>query len=193
MLSLQDRCVQAQRQPPSMRPLPTPGFILNDSQLPTVVLFRLQSSMESPHQAFLLARVRPHGTLPGSPGRYRCIGALYIRSDCKGVIPLQAVRRFINLISQKGNASVVRSELRAIDGQYGHAVDELPKIPDFPCPFAHSLFRAAWSINVGKNRYVNPVQLLPASTRCWRDVCKTSSGLIPVDTVYWLIWPFDVQ
>ncbi|EIW56023.1 uncharacterized protein TRAVEDRAFT_98499, partial [Trametes versicolor FP-101664 SS1] len=72
----------------------------------------------SPHQAFLLARVRPHGTPPRSPGRYRCIGALHIHSDCTDVVPLRAVRRFINLISQKGNASVVRSELRAIDGQY---------------------------------------------------------------------------
>lgn len=97
------------------------------------------------------------------------------------------MRRFINLISQKGNASVVRSELRAIDGQYGHAVDELPKIPDFPCPFAHSLFRAAWSTDLGEKKYACTVQLLSASTRCWGDVCKTSGGLTSVDAVHWLI------
>ena len=123
------------------------------------------------HQAFLVARIVPHGeTKP----RYRCVGA-YHHQWCYGTLPLRAVRRFLTLVKQKKNAEIIREELRAIDGQYGRFEQE-PDIVAIPCPFATSLLGISWTVDLtaespevayvsGRMRMVNDI--LPANVSSW--------------------------
>ena len=121
------------------------------------------------HQAFLIARVRPHGARPGDPGQRRCIAALY-HQWCYGTLPLLAMRRLITLVSHPENAAVLRAEIRTIDGQCGHG-DEQPQIPDIPCPYAASLLASAWTtdLEAGREIYVSgwTLDYHIASMSCW--------------------------
>ncbi|KAI1785354.1 hypothetical protein LXA43DRAFT_1066002 [Ganoderma leucocontextum] len=124
------------------------------------------------HQAFLVARVRPHGAQPSDPGQRRCIAAFH-HQWCYGSLPLLAMRRLITLISHPENAAVVRAEVRAIDGQYGRHGAQKPQIPDVPCPYAASLLGSAWTtdLEAGQEMYTSGVTLeqalLPAWLGCW--------------------------
>ena len=99
------------------------------------------------HQAFIIARVVPHGSPPGD-AQYRCIGALH-HQHCCGRLPLKAATRFMTLIKQEDNATIIREELRAIDGLYGRFK---PQIPDIPCPFTHFLLLSAWSTELSDEK-----------------------------------------
>ncbi|KAH9918136.1 uncharacterized protein B0H18DRAFT_912932 [Fomitopsis serialis] len=99
------------------------------------------------HQAFLIARVVPHGAPDGRP-RYRCIAA-YHHQECYGDIPAAAIIRFVTLLKQKENAEVVRAEIQNIHGKYGRWTQE-PKLPEHPCPFTASLLSMAWCVDNGE-------------------------------------------
>lgn len=124
------------------------------------------------HQAFLIARIRPHGAPPTSSGQRRCVAAIH-HQWCYGMRPLLAMRRLITLISHPENAAVVRAELRAIDGRYGPHSDEEPEIPDVPCPYAASLLFSAYStdLEAGRETYtcggLLEQDILFASMSCW--------------------------
>ncbi|KAH9853081.1 hypothetical protein C2E23DRAFT_823182 [Lenzites betulinus] len=94
-------------------------------------------------QAYLIARVRPHGARPTSRA------AIY----------------FVALASQKDNAAVIRYELRAIQGKYGRTCE--PLIPDIPCPFALSLLHRAWCLDLAGDKDGAVANTLPASFPFW--------------------------
>ncbi|KAI1785360.1 hypothetical protein LXA43DRAFT_1185915, partial [Ganoderma leucocontextum] len=119
------------------------------------------------HQAFLIARVRPHGAQAGDPGQRRCIAGFH-HQWCCGILPLLAMRRLITLVSHPENAAVVRAELRTIDGQYGYGYEE-PEIPDIPCPYTASLLGSAWTtdLEAGQTVYASGWTLENAVLRVW--------------------------
>ncbi|EKM59040.1 uncharacterized protein PHACADRAFT_25167 [Phanerochaete carnosa HHB-10118-sp] len=67
------------------------------------------------HQAFIVAKVKPHGS---STASYRCIAA-YHSQWCYGTLPVRATYRVLSAVKQPENAEVIREELRGIDGKYG--------------------------------------------------------------------------
>ncbi|KAL6302800.1 hypothetical protein BKA93DRAFT_917900, partial [Sparassis latifolia] len=123
------------------------------------------------HQAFAIARVRPHGSPPHSPPKYRCIAA-YHHQWCYGRLPLLATYRLLTLVRQKENAEIVRAEIRNIDGKYGH-YQEQPEIINVPCPFTAYLFGVSWDVDltVAEDAYSSGVtfhhSLLRASMGSW--------------------------
>ncbi|KAI0722008.1 hypothetical protein C8T65DRAFT_600699 [Cerioporus squamosus] len=124
------------------------------------------------HQAFLIARVRPHGSPPDHPGNRRCIAAFH-HQWCYGSLPLRAMRRLVSLVSQPDNAAIIRAELRAIDGKFGSCGAEEPIIPDIPCPYTASLLGCGWTTQLGdENEFYSSGTtlehaLLPADMDCW--------------------------
>ncbi|KIM36365.1 hypothetical protein M413DRAFT_292228 [Hebeloma cylindrosporum] len=118
--------------------------------------------MGARHQAFLIARIVPHGS-PKTDFKYRCIGALHHQS-CHDHLPVKAAARFVTLIKQEDNAAIITEELKAINGLYGRFMED-PKIPDIPCPFTHFLFMSAWSAELsdGKRAYLATASSLEAS------------------------------
>ncbi|GBE84895.1 hypothetical protein SCP_0700750 [Sparassis crispa] len=123
------------------------------------------------HQAFAIARVRPHGSPPHSPPKYRCIAA-YHHQWCYGRLPLLATYRLLTLVRQKENAEIVRAEIRNIDGKYGH-YQEQPEIINVPCPFTAYLLGVSWDVDltVAEDAYSSGVtfhhSLLRASMGSW--------------------------
>ncbi|KAF8800188.1 hypothetical protein BYT27DRAFT_7342549 [Phlegmacium glaucopus] len=118
------------------------------------------------HQAYLIARITPHGQ-PLGETRYRCIAALH-HQDCWGRLPLRATTRFMTLIKQKENAKIIREEIHSIHGLYG-TFGTPPKLPAVPCPFAHFLVHSAWSSNLNypDEFPASGSRMIPAS-RCTR-------------------------
>lgn len=101
------------------------------------------------HQAFLIARIIPHGQ---TEARYRCIGAFHSQW-CYGTLPLKATRRFLTLIKQPCNAEIVRYEISQIHGKYGRRGDKEPKIVDIPCPYSLFLLGSAWNVDLDPSNY----------------------------------------
>ena len=89
------------------------------------------------HQAWIIARVKPHG---GGKPRYRCIGGIH-HQWCYGSLPLKGLIRIATLLKQKPNADIVQEELRAIEGKYGSHLAEAPKIPN--CPYVLFVSRSS--------------------------------------------------
>ncbi|KZT12653.1 uncharacterized protein LAESUDRAFT_709867 [Laetiporus sulphureus 93-53] len=122
------------------------------------------------HQAFVIARVVPHGSADGQ-AKYRCIAAWH-NQWCYERLPLRATSRLITLLKQKDNAEIVEAEIRSIHGKYGRFGKE-PCIPQAPCPFTAALLALAW--NAGdldtKERYMGGMAfthcLLNAGMGCW--------------------------
>ena len=94
------------------------------------------------HQAFVVARLVPHGqTRP----YYRCIAALH-HQWCYGRLPLRAARRLLTLVKQKDNAEIIREEIRLLQGKYGRCKRQ-PKIPEVPSPYIGFLLASAWNLD----------------------------------------------
>ncbi|KAI0722013.1 hypothetical protein C8T65DRAFT_629987 [Cerioporus squamosus] len=121
------------------------------------------------HQAFLIARVRPHGTPPDHPGNRRCIAALH-HQWCYGTLPLRAMRRLVTLISQPDNAAIVRAELRAIQGKF-----------DGTCPFIATLLLSAWTVDLEEDSfYASSGRLLSAYMGCWDGANNDGLSILDV-------------
>ena len=97
------------------------------------------------HQAFVLARLVPHGQ---TKAYYRCIAALH-HQWCYGRLPLKATHRFFTLVKQKDNAEIIREEIRLLQGKYGR-YDCHPKMPEIPSPYIGFLLASAWSFDFDK-------------------------------------------
>ncbi|KAI0041287.1 hypothetical protein FA95DRAFT_712681 [Auriscalpium vulgare] len=95
------------------------------------------------HQAFVIARVRPHGDA-STPPKYRCITAFH-HQWCYGTLPLRAAMRFITLLKQDDNAELVRAELATLHGKYGRWREE-PRIPEVPASLVAFLLATSWSV-----------------------------------------------
>ncbi|RDB21908.1 hypothetical protein Hypma_010968 [Hypsizygus marmoreus] len=97
------------------------------------------------HQAFVIAKVVPHGQ---TQARYRCIAALH-HQWCYGRLPLKATRRFLSVVKQKDNAEIIHEELRLIQGKYARWGEqpEKPKIPNVPCPYTAFLLGTSWNLD----------------------------------------------
>ncbi|KII92947.1 hypothetical protein PLICRDRAFT_172971 [Plicaturopsis crispa FD-325 SS-3] len=91
------------------------------------------------HKAFVIARVLPHISEEDTTAKYRCVAAFH-HQWCYGRLPLLATRRFLTLA--KNNATIIRSEIRAIDGKYGKHID------DTPCPYIAFLLATAWTTDL---------------------------------------------
>ncbi|TFK70016.1 hypothetical protein BDN72DRAFT_819439 [Pluteus cervinus] len=100
--------------------------------------------MGSPHQAYIIAKVIPHGR---NKPNYRCIGAIH-HQWCYGSLPLGAALRFMALIKQKENADIIKEEVKALNGKYGSRLSQPPLIPSVPCPFTNFLMNSAWSVDL---------------------------------------------
>ncbi|KAH9921538.1 uncharacterized protein BXZ73DRAFT_79930 [Epithele typhae] len=139
------------------------------------------------HQAFLIARVRPHGAPAGHPGNRRCIAAIH-HQWCYGSLPLNATRRFIDLIRQPLNAAALLSEVRNLDGKYGAFGNREPTIPDIPCPYTTSLFATAWSTNLETGEqgeyYSSGFCYLDAPMGCWDGDNNDGITIIDVTDPY---------
>jgi hypothetical protein len=98
------------------------------------------------HQAFVIARVRPHSGDSSTPPKYRCIAAFH-HQWCYGRLPLHATHRFITQVKQKDNAEIIRSEIAAIQGKFGRWKKK-PGLPHFPCPFTAFLLATNWSVDL---------------------------------------------
>lgn len=107
------------------------------------------------HQAFIVAKVKPHGS---STARYRCIAA-YHSQWCYGTLPLRAAYRVLSAVKQPENAEVIREELRSIDGKYG-CYRQKPSILQVPCPFIATILANNWDIDLSpKSVYFSGVSL----------------------------------
>lgn len=92
------------------------------------------------HQVFLIARLRSSdGT-----SAYRCVAAYHHQWCYAELAPLH-MSRFLDLLSVEENAAVVREELLAMDGKYGHPSTD-PTFPSCPCPYSLFLLGTAWRI-----------------------------------------------
>ncbi|OCH95882.1 hypothetical protein OBBRIDRAFT_443128 [Obba rivulosa] len=135
------------------------------------------------HQVFVIARIRPHGSLHNAEPKYRCIAALH-RQWCYGRDPLEAMRRFLTLVKQPENAEMIRAEIRSIHGQYGHpGTAHSPKIVDIPCPFIGALLSFAWNVDLTPGKCTLsgswPDSLLWASMGSWDG--DNNDGISVVD------------
>ncbi|KAK7440619.1 hypothetical protein VKT23_016967 [Stygiomarasmius scandens] len=97
------------------------------------------------HQAFLIARLVPHGSKTGQ-AYYRCIG-VHNHLHCYGALPLTAVHRFITLLKNPNNADIVRDEIRRVQSVYGRMGEE-PRVPLMPCPYVLLLLSMAWNMDL---------------------------------------------
>lgn len=103
------------------------------------------------HQAFLIARVKPHGS---NEARYRCVAA-YHHQWCYGTLPIRAARRFLDAARQPENKEIIQEELRNLDGKYGVHQQE-PAIPAVPCPFTARLLGDSWDCDLSdKSSYLS--------------------------------------
>ncbi|KAI0656277.1 hypothetical protein C8Q70DRAFT_921950 [Cubamyces menziesii] len=93
------------------------------------------------HQVFLITRVR---SLDGTSA-YRCVAA-YHHQWCYGRLPLIYLGRFIDLLSLEENNAIVREELFAMDGKYGHPSRD-PSSPRCPCRYSLFLLATAWRVS----------------------------------------------
>lgn len=98
------------------------------------------------HQAFVIARIRPHGDRSTTSPQYRCIAAFH-HQWCYGRLPLHATNRFISQIKHRDNAPIVLAEIAAIQGQYGRWRKE-PRIPQVPCPYIAFLLATNWCVDL---------------------------------------------
>ncbi|KAJ4497609.1 hypothetical protein C8R41DRAFT_821751 [Lentinula lateritia] len=118
------------------------------------------------HQAYIVARVVPHGSTDGK-AYYRSLGGWH-HQWCYGSLPLLAADRFFALIKNPVNAAIIREELETAQGKYGRRGQK----PDthFPCHYALFLLACAFNIDLEKN-YIQdgPLEsyLLPATMGCW--------------------------
>ncbi|KAL1693140.1 hypothetical protein GGG16DRAFT_111366 [Schizophyllum commune] len=143
---------------------------------------------EPQHQAFLIAKVKPHG---GAPARYRCVGA-YEHAWCHGLLPVKAAYRTITLLKQQPNAQIVREELRTIDGKYGAFGEEGPKAPKLPCSYTTYLLHMASNVDYEKNSLGQSgywfsmsmgtfENVLDASTKVWTTDTMSNEGVTIID------------
>jgi hypothetical protein len=115
------------------------------------------------HQAFVIARIRPHGS---TAAKYRCIAAIH-HQWCYGRLPLLATHRFLKLVRQPRNAEIVQYEIDAIHGQYGR-FKKKPAMPKVPCPFVSILLQQAFSVELSdENSYKSMVHVEPAGMHMW--------------------------
>ncbi|TRM68439.1 hypothetical protein BD626DRAFT_626740 [Schizophyllum amplum] len=129
------------------------------------------------HQAFLIAKVVPHG---GGRARYRCIAALH-HQWCYGTLPVRAVIRLLALLRQPGNAQIVKAELADIAEKYGGSMDEKPPAPRIPCPFSAYLLNVAFNCDI-EEPYASGGSLqgmLDAKMNCWGG--HNNDGITVVD------------
>lgn len=109
------------------------------------------------HQVFLIARVRPKH---GDPA-YRCIAAFH-HQWCYGSLPLRAMNRFLQLVTQPENAAILSAELREMDGKYGRTPEDGSPMPAVPCPYGVSLLATAWTTDLpDTTSMANSVTTLP--------------------------------
>ncbi|KAJ7597546.1 hypothetical protein C8J56DRAFT_920341 [Mycena floridula] len=101
------------------------------------------------HQAFVIARVVPHGEKKPA---YRCIAA--------------ALDRFVKLVKQPNNTEIILEEIQLIQGKYGRH-QQTPEIVDVPCPFTSFLLSSAWAVDLEDPYYYSgvkyPGSVLPAN------------------------------
>ncbi|KAI0043324.1 hypothetical protein FA95DRAFT_1563448 [Auriscalpium vulgare] len=97
------------------------------------------------HQAFVVARVRPHGDAT-LPPKYRCIAAFH-HQWCYGSLPLRAALRFLALLAEKDNAQLVAAEVAALHGLYGRW-GEAPEMVKVPAPIVAFLLATSWSLEL---------------------------------------------
>ncbi|KAF9070731.1 hypothetical protein BDP27DRAFT_1323326 [Rhodocollybia butyracea] len=117
------------------------------------------------HQAYIIARLIPHGSTDGK-AYYRCIGGVH-HQWCYGSLPLLKADHFITLV--KNNPAMIREELKSIQGQFGRFGQE-PTISAVPCPYLHFLLASAFNIdldtqNVSGGKLAQT--MLPAHMGCW--------------------------
>ena len=127
---------------------------------------------------FLIATVRPYGSgaeTPGHRGSRRCVSA-YHHQLSERSIPLCGVSRFITLMKNPENASIVREELRALEGKYGAQGRESPTIPDAPCPYTASLLASAWSTNLDRGDEVYTSGTLLTQDTLWASMGAWDGG-----------------
>ncbi|KAF5336256.1 hypothetical protein D9758_016062 [Tetrapyrgos nigripes] len=98
------------------------------------------------HQVFVIARLVPHGSTTGQ-AFYRCIAAHH-HQFCYGSLPLRGVNRFLALLRNENNASIIRDEIRRVQGVYGRR-GESPYMPLMPCPYTLFLLSLAWNVDMG--------------------------------------------
>ncbi|KAI5826178.1 hypothetical protein K523DRAFT_204032, partial [Schizophyllum commune Tattone D] len=133
------------------------------------------------HQAFLIAKVVPHG---GGRARYRCIAALH-HQNCDRPIYVRSLCRLLKLLRQPGNARIVREDLASIQGKYGPYMREKPLAPRIPCPFAAYLLNVAFSCDVYEP-YAAPGSfggVLDAKMGCW-----SGGTFIAEDLLTWILF-----
>ncbi|KAE9402181.1 hypothetical protein BT96DRAFT_1017758 [Gymnopus androsaceus JB14] len=110
------------------------------------------------HQAFIVARVVPHGSTDGK-AYYRCLGAWH-HQWCYGSLPLQ---------------------VKSVQGKYG-CHGETPDIPKVPCPYSVFLLASAFNFDLEENYTSGGLfeqGLLPAGMGCWDG--DNNDGLTVLD------------
>ncbi|KAK7030233.1 hypothetical protein VNI00_014250 [Paramarasmius palmivorus] len=100
------------------------------------------------HQAFLIARLTPHGERTNA--HYRCIAAIH-HQWCCGCVPLSGTRRFLALVKNPDNAVILLDEICRAQGKYGRQGEE-PKVPEAAFPYAQMLLTLAFFLDVDDPR-----------------------------------------
>ena len=113
----------------------------------------LLTIMGQRHQFFAIARVRR----PQQPqSKYECVVAVH-HQWCYGVGPLLAVSRFVALLQNPTNASIVFAELRALENRAAPSEVrwDAPKSDLTQCPYTAFLFSDAIYTDISDEN--NPV------------------------------------
>ncbi|KAE9405047.1 hypothetical protein BT96DRAFT_749889, partial [Gymnopus androsaceus JB14] len=132
------------------------------------------------HQAFLIARIVPHGSTDGK-AYYRCIGA-YHHHWCSQTQPHSVLNNFLTLLKQPVNAAIVREEVKSVQGKYGRYGSQEPIIPNAPCPYSLFLLGTEYCIDFEEQRYTNrPFEgsLLESCMGCWKG--DNDDGITIID------------
>jgi hypothetical protein len=122
------------------------------------------AAMGQRHQAFVIARIRPHGS---SEAKYRCISAHH-HQWCYGRLPLHAAHRMLGLVRHPDHAQIIRYEVEAVHDKYGRH-EQTPPIPDVPCPFITMLMSQAFAVDLEDREkpYASLVHVEEAGMGCF--------------------------
>ncbi|KAF5346631.1 hypothetical protein D9757_013572 [Collybiopsis confluens] len=120
---------------------------------------------ETAHRTTIVPRNEAVGQYATVKPYYRSLGGWH-NQWCYGLLPVEALDRFITLIKNPVNAALIREELKAIEGKLGKT---RPTV-HLPCPYTHFLLASAFNTDLD-NKFTHMASFanssLSSTMNCW--------------------------